>query len=74
MADASGAEDERAVPHLMSSELRRRGFTVLEARQGGETLAIWRQYGGHSYLLIAEVVMPTMPSRRAPLPRASTTC
>jgi CheY-like chemotaxis protein len=73
MADASGAEDDRAVPHLMSSELRRRGYTLREVRQG-ETLAIWRQYGGHIYLLIADVVMPTMPSRRTPLTGASTTC
>jgi DNA-binding response OmpR family regulator len=52
------AEDDRAVRRLMGNELRRRGFTVLEARHGGEALEICRQYGGNIDLLVTDVVMP----------------
>jgi two-component system, cell cycle sensor histidine kinase and response regulator CckA len=54
------AEDDRAVRRLMSTELRRRGFTVLEARHGGEALEICRQYGGDIDMLVSDIVMPTM--------------
>lgn len=54
------AEDDRAVRRLLSNELRRRGFTVLEARHGGEALEICRQHGGHIDVLLTDVVMPTM--------------
>ena len=54
------AEDDRAVRRLLSNELRRRGFTVLEARHGAEALEICRQYGGNIDVLLTDVVMPTM--------------
>jgi PAS domain S-box-containing protein len=54
------AEDDRAVRRLMSIELRRRGFTVLEARHGGEALDICKQYGDEIDMLVSDIVMPTM--------------
>ena len=54
------AEDDRAVRRLMSSELRRRGFVVLEARHGGEALQICKQYSSDIDVLVTDVVMPTM--------------
>ncbi len=39
---------------------RRRGFTVLEARHGGEALEICQEYGGTIDVLLTAVVMPTM--------------
>ena len=54
------AEDDRAVRRLMGGELRRRGFTVLEARHGAEALEICKQYGGDIDVLVTDVVMPTM--------------
>jgi DNA-binding response OmpR family regulator len=54
------AEDDRAVRRLMSSELRRRGFVVLEARHGGEALQICKQYSADIDVLVTDVVMPTM--------------
>ena len=54
------AEDDRAVRRLITNELRRRGFTVLEARHGGEALEVCRQYAGTIDVLLTDVVMPTM--------------
>lgn len=54
------AEDDRAVRRLLSSELRRRGLIVLEARHGGEALQICKQYSSPIDVLVTDVVMPTM--------------
>lgn len=54
------AEDDRAVRRLFGAELRRRGYTVLEARHGGEALEICKQYGGDIDVLVTDVVMPQM--------------
>jgi len=54
------AEDDRAVRRLMSQELRRHGFVVLEARHGGEALEICKQYGDDIDVLVTDIVMPTL--------------
>jgi PAS domain S-box-containing protein len=54
------AEDDRAIRRLMTTELRRRGFTVLEARHGAEALDICKTYDGVIDVLLTDVVMPMM--------------
>jgi PAS domain S-box-containing protein len=54
------AEDDAAVRRLMCDELRRRGFTVLEAADGGAALQICREYAGRIDVLVTDVVMPAM--------------
>ncbi len=54
------AEDDRAIRRLMTTELRRRGFTVLEARHGGEALDICKSYDGVIDVLLTDIVMPMM--------------
>jgi two-component system, cell cycle sensor histidine kinase and response regulator CckA len=54
------AEDDRAVRRLMTTELRRHGFVVLEARDGAEALQICTEYGHPIDVLVTDIVMPTM--------------
>jgi two-component system KDP operon response regulator KdpE len=52
------AEDEVALREFVSRNLRARGFTVLEASNGLEALAVWENEQLH--LLILDVMMPRM--------------
>jgi PAS domain S-box-containing protein len=52
------AEDDAAIRRLARNVLVSHGYTVLDARDGDEALAIARQYPGAIDLLIADVVMP----------------
>jgi two-component system, cell cycle sensor histidine kinase and response regulator CckA len=52
------AEDEHAVRELAGEVLRKCGYTVLEAVDGGDGLRIAAGYGGVIDLLLTDVVMP----------------
>ncbi len=56
-------EDEEAVRDLVRDGLQRRGYTVLEARNGAEALAISTHQRGPIHLLVTDVVMPGMSGR-----------
>jgi CheY-like chemotaxis protein len=52
------AEDDAAVRRLAHDVLTSYGYSVLDARDGEEALAIARERDGRIHLLIADVVMP----------------
>jgi len=53
-------EDERAVRELTSRVLRQLGYTVLEAVNGEQAMAMAAQHQGRIDLLFTDVVMPQM--------------
>jgi CheY-like chemotaxis protein len=54
------AEDEAMVRAFTSRVLRRAGYEVIEADDGGAALQAARAYAGHIALLITDVVMPEL--------------
>ncbi|HEY6338440.1 MAG TPA: PAS domain S-box protein [Candidatus Sulfotelmatobacter sp.] len=53
-------EDESAVRRAVSEYLRLRGYTVLDAKDGLDALAIAKDYGSTIHLVVSDVVMPNM--------------
>ena len=56
-------EDQPEVRDLARDILHGYGYTVLEARNGGEALEVWGRHGGQVDLLLTDVVMPQMGGR-----------
>ena len=52
--------DEDAVRRATYEFLKLQGYTVLEARDGLDALAIVKSYGSTIHLVISDVVMPNM--------------
>ncbi|MDY3557942.1 GAF domain-containing protein [Gemmata sp. JC673] len=59
------AEDEDGLRRLAKMVLQRAGYTVLEARHGGEALHLCERHDGPIHLLATDVVMPSMGGRQA---------
>jgi len=53
-------EDEDAVRSLICGILKRQGYTVLRAKNGGEALLVCEQHHGKISLMISDITMPGM--------------
>lgn len=57
-------EDEPAVRNLASRVLRRRGYHVIEAVDGGDALRIANAYDGTIALIVTDLIMPGLDGPR----------
>jgi len=56
-------EDDDLVRRSVRAILRRSGYTVLEARSGGDALVVAERHAGSVHLLVTDIVMPNMGGR-----------
>jgi CheY-like chemotaxis protein len=56
-------EDEDVIRGLVGEILRAIGYTVLEARHGGEALQISQRHQGPIHLMVTDIVMPLISGR-----------
>jgi two-component system cell cycle sensor histidine kinase/response regulator CckA len=56
-------EDEEGVRTLAKTVLQKKGYTILEAQNGGEALLLCETYSKTIDLLVTDVVMPSMSGR-----------
>jgi PAS domain S-box-containing protein len=59
------AEDEEAVRRVVTATLRRSGYTVVEAADGAEAVARFRERRAEIGLCILDVIMPRLNGREA---------
>ena len=57
-------EDDETVRTLVRTVLRKNGYTVLEAGDGGEALVVAERHTGPIHLLLTDVVVPQLGGRR----------
>ena len=53
-------DDESGIRELILKILRRHGYEVLEAANGEDAVAVWREHSGAIDLVITDVMMPRM--------------